>query len=120
MNESSNAPVPEPAPTSTATVAARSSWKRKALIITSIVLGTAVISVAGTSWWVKRNVFASAFQPVQLSSSEKGVLDGKLQALQQSAEAQAAKLDPELERRTLTLSEREINGWLASQRRFAS
>jgi len=100
----------------------RPFWKRPAVVILAIVLGTAGIAAAGTAWWVKHNFYASALDPVKLSSNEREVLESKLAALnaagaektpeELAAEKQAAA---ELEKRTLTLSEREINAFLAEQ-----
>lgn len=113
MNENTTpAGAPPSVPTVT-TIDPRSSWKKKALIACGIILGTATFAVAGTTWFVKRNVFASALPPVVLSSTEQATLNEKLAALKQSADAPAASLpDPELQKRTLTLSDREINAFL--------
>jgi len=104
--------VPSPA---APPVAARSTWKKKALIVTSIILGSATLAAAGTAWWVKRNIYASPFSPVMLTSSEQTALDGKLEALKQSAAAEPAPVDPEIEKRTLTLTDREINAFFEQQ-----
>lgn len=108
--------VPAPA----AAVKPRSSWKKKALIVTSIILGSATLAAAGTAWWVKRNIYASPFSPVVLAATEQAALNGKLEALKQSGElnpavAPTAPVDPEVEKRTLTLSDREINAFLKEQ-----
>lgn len=115
MNEQ---PSPVVAPSlvpSSASIAPRSSWKKKALIITGIVFGTATLTVAGTAWWVKRNIYASPFTPVALSASEQSALNQKLDTLKQSGTAQAAPVDPEVAKRTLTISDREINAFLEQQ-----
>jgi hypothetical protein len=98
-------------------VSARSSWQKKALVIASVVLGTAGLAVAGSAWWVKHNVYASAMQPVMLSASEQTELDGKLRTLETGASAAPAQapVDPEVVKRTLTISDREINAFLAQQ-----
>lgn len=109
MNEI-QVPVVAPAPVpSAASIAPRSSWKKKTLIACGIILGTATIAVAGSAWFVKRNVFASALSPVVLSTSEQSTLNDKLAVLKQNAEAPA---DPSLQKRTLNLSDREINAFL--------
>lgn len=104
------------------TTTPRPFWKRPAVVIVAVILGTAGIAAAGTAWWVKHNFYASALDPVKLSVAERDVLESKLAALneagaekspeQVAAEKQAAA---ELEKRTLTLSEREINAFLAEQ-----
>jgi hypothetical protein len=100
----------------------RPFWKRPAVVVTALILGTAGIAAAGTAWWVKHNFYAAALDPVKLSMAEREVLETKLAALNEAgvektpeqveAEKQAAQ---ELERRTLSLSEREINAFLAEQ-----
>jgi hypothetical protein len=64
---------------------------------------------------VKRNVYASPFSPVMLTSNEQTVLDDKLAALKQSGAALPAPVDPEIEKRTLTLTDREINAFFEQQ-----
>ncbi len=104
-----NAPAPSP-------TNRPSSWKRTALIVCCILLGAATLAVASTAWLVKRNVFASPFKPVALTAAESAVLTDKVAALKQAAEAPAqAPVDPEVAKRTLTLSEKEINAFLQQQ-----
>jgi len=109
MNPPSNLASPSPA----APVSARSTWKGKALVITAIVLGTATVAGAGAAWWVKHNIYASALRPVALTPAEQTDLQSKLKVLGQSGTA--TPVDPEVARRTLTLSEREINAFLDQQ-----
>lgn len=96
-------------------------WKRPAFVIFAVILGTAGIAVAGTAWWVKHNFYASALNPVTLTAPEQTVLDGKLAAVRAAAEKTPAQIEAErqaaaeLEKRTLSLSEREINAFLAQQ-----
>ena len=112
MNESPS-PVVTPSPVSPAASSApRSSWKKKALIASGIVLVTAALAIAGTYWYVKRNFYATAEPPVVLTTSEQAVLNDKLAVLKQSGELPATTVDPDLQHRTLTLSEREINAFL--------
>ncbi len=113
MNEVQSPVVASPQVPSAASIAPRSSWQKKALIASGIILGTATIAVASTAWYVKHNFYASAEAPVVLSATEQTVLNDKLAVLKQSAEAPpAAPVDPETQKRTLTLSEREINAFL--------
>lgn len=96
-------------------VVARSSWKKKALVVTAVVLGSAGIAAAGTALWVKHNIYASALKPVALTQTEQADLQGKLHLLEQQATAAAVPVDPEVAKRTLTISEREINAFLSEQ-----
>jgi hypothetical protein len=115
MNEQPSPVVAPPSVPQPASIAPRSSWRKKALIVTSIVFGTATLTIAGTAWWVKRNVYASPFTPVALSATEQSALDQKLEVLKQSGTAEAAPVDPEIAKRTLTITDREINAFLEQQ-----
>ena len=105
-------PAP-PAVPSPAQVPSRGSWKKKFLVTTGIVLGTASIAAASTAWWVKHNIYASALQPVALTQAEQTDLQGKLKTLGQGGAA--APVDPEVAKRTMTINEKEINAFLAQQ-----
>jgi hypothetical protein len=97
--------------------------KRKFLIAAAVILGTAGLAVAGSAWWVKHNVYASSFKPVMLTSTEQKTLDDKMTALQNAATApaapaaqeQEAKAAEETAKRTLMLTEKEVNAKLAAQ-----
>lgn len=115
MNEQPSPVVAPPSVPQPASIAPRSSWRKKALIVTSIVFGTATLTIAGTAWWVKRNVYASPFTPVALSATEQSALDQKLEVLKQNGTAEAAPVDPEIAKRTLTITDREINAFLEQQ-----
>ena len=114
MNPSIDFPPPPPVVPSSASLTPRSSWKKKALVVSAVVLGTAGIAAASTAWWVKSNIYASALKPVVLTQAEQTDLQGKLQVLGQQANA-PAPVDPEVAKRTLTISEREINAFLSDQ-----
>lgn len=111
MNNASTTPV----------VASPSPQRRKLLIAAMVILGTAGLAVAGSTWWVKRNIYASPFSPVMLTATEQSALAEKMSTLtaasaktpEQLAEEQKAA--EELAKRTLTLSDREINAKLAEQ-----
>jgi hypothetical protein len=94
-----------------------SSWKKPALIFTGIVLSCCLLTAIGTVWWVKHNIYASPLHPVQLSQSEKTALDAKLTKLELSEEVVApeapAKTDGDP--RTISISSKEINAFLANQ-----
>lgn len=115
MNEQPSPVVAPPSVPQPASIAPRSSWKKKALIVTGIVFGTATLTIAGTAWWVKRNIYASPFTPVALSATEQSALDQKLEVLKQSGTVEAAPVDPEVAKRTLTITDREINAFLEQQ-----
>ena len=106
-------PAPVSAQPSTAAFPPRSSWKKKLLVTSGIVLCSAGIAAAGTAWWVKHNIYASALQPVALTQAEQSNLDGKLKTLSNSPGA--APVDPEIAKRTLVISDKEINAFLAQQ-----
>ena len=100
-----------------------------------IVLATIVVTV-GVTWWVLRTyIFPTEFRPVELSAKEEQVLNAKLERLdtlqarrtrgtakiarQHAADAASPEfLEPEAYSeagadRSITLSERELNGLLA-------
>lgn len=95
------------------------SWKKRALVVCGLILVCCGITAAATAWWVKHNIYASPLMPVHLSQSEQSVLDQKLNSLGASADAAAsvktAKQRADEERRTLVLSEKEINAFLERQ-----
>ncbi len=94
---------------------APSSWKKKLLIICAIVLGVAGLSVAATAWWVKRNIYASALNPVQLSEKEQVAFDQKVQVIKAEADEKTSEQQAAAAKRTLTITEKEINSYLAKQ-----
>ncbi len=111
MNSTPDSATAQPPVPPTAPVSARSTWKRKALIITAVILGTATVAAAGSAWWVKHNIYASALQPVALTQSEQTDLQGKLKVLANAPPA----VDPELAKRTMQITEKEINAFLSDQ-----
>lgn len=98
-----------------------------------IVLITIIVTAALTFWFVRSYIFPSEFKPVELSASEEQVLAEKLERLdtlqtrRTRGSAKAAErieaeqqdyLEPEAyseagASRTISLSERELNGLLA-------
>ena len=98
-----------------------------------IVLVTIIVTAALTFWVIRTYIFPAEFKPVQLSASEEQVLDQKLEridtlqsrrtrgsakAAQRTEEAAADDLEPEAyseegASRSITLTERELNGMLA-------
>jgi len=98
-----------------------------------IVLATIVVTVGVTYWVLRTYIFPAEFRPVELSAKEEQVLNAKLErfdtlqarrtrgaskAARQNAVDAAEVLEPEAYSeagadRTITLSERELNGLLA-------
>ena len=90
-----------------------------------VILLTAAVSIGVTFWVLTKFVFPQQFSPVELSETEQSSLDRKLLAFQgwsasTSSESQEPEtLQPEKysesdEKRYIELSERELNGMLAS------
>jgi hypothetical protein len=106
---------------------------RSGLQIFLIVLVTVIVTAALTFWVIRTYIFPAEFRPVQLSASEEQVLASKLEridtlqtrrtrgtakAVQRKEAAAAEVLEPEAysedgASRSVTLTEREINGMLA-------
>jgi hypothetical protein len=97
-----------------------------------IVLATIVVTVGATYWVIRTYIFPADFRPVELSAKEEQVLNAKLERLDtlqthrtRGALRNAGKnpagpefLEPEAyseagAERSITLSERELNGLLA-------
>ncbi len=96
-----------------------------------IVLVTIIVTAALTFWVVRTYIFPAEFKPVELSASEEQVLTDKLERLdmmqsrrtsgnnkQGSKDPASEALEPEAyseagASRSITLSERELNGLLA-------
>jgi hypothetical protein len=96
-----------------------------------IVLITIIVTAALTFWVVRTYIFPAEFKPVELSASEEQVLTDKLERLdmmqsrrtsgsdkQGSKDSASEALEPEAyseagASRSITLSERELNGLLA-------
>lgn len=104
-----------------ASIKSTSTWKKKLLIVLVVILGCCGVTAAATAWWVKRNIYASPFQPVNLTGQEKAAFDQKVTVLTNGATAQTA-VDPKTaeqkvsdDKRTLSVSEKEINAFLAER-----
>ena len=98
-----------------------------------IVLATVIVTAALTFWVVRTYIFPAEFKPVQLSASEEQVLTEKLERLDMmqtrrtrgsnsqtdnTTDPDTGALEPEAyseigASRSITLSERELNGLLA-------
>jgi hypothetical protein len=108
-----NQPPPLPGASSAQPLSSpRSYWGRKLLITAAILFGITGIAAASAAWWYNYNFHASPFQAVQLSTTEQSALDHKMDALKGNANGAAPATDPS---KTITLSEREINGYLKEQ-----
>jgi hypothetical protein len=83
-------------------VPANSARKGSCLIKGLVIVGIAVLILAGLWWWQNRPI-----KPVQLSAEEKAVVAGKVEAIQKPAEPVYEKGS-----REIILTERELNGLL--------
>jgi hypothetical protein len=82
----------------------------------SVIVACCVLTALGTVWWVKHNIYASPLRPVSLTQPEQNALDVKLARLELADEVAPATPPPaESGARSLTLSSREINAFLARQ-----
>jgi hypothetical protein len=100
--------VPPPLPANSAeSLQTGSTWKKKLLITSCVLLGISGISAASAAWWYQHNFNASSFTPVQLSLNENKAVDEKIAALEGQPASDPAK--------TIVLNEREINGYLERQ-----
>lgn len=98
----------------------RSSWKQPAIIIIGSIIVCCALTAFGTAWWVKRNFYASALKPVSLSPTEQITFEKKVADLELASELPQGKEvealpDAEIASRTLTLTSREMNAFLAQQ-----
>lgn len=92
------------------------SWKKAAwLIFGTLVLG-ASLATAGTLWWVRHHFYASRMNPVSLSAEEQKALDAKLENFSTSVTAAPQPEAPvQTDERTLWITAKEINAYLAKQ-----
>lgn len=117
--------TPPPAPASNSVPAAaaapgqvirpRSSAKKTVLIVLGVFALGCGITAAATAWWVKHNIYASPIQPVSLTQTEQQTLDAKLQVLENTPSPTAPAASPGEQERTLVITAKEINAYLASQ-----
>lgn len=84
------------------------STKKTVLITLAVILGCAGIAAATGALWVRHTFYPSPITPVSLTTAEKAEFDSKLQTLNNPAAAEEAS-------RTLLVSEREVNAYLAQQ-----
>ncbi len=88
-------------------------------MVVCIFFGIFGLVTAGVTWWYFHYFHPAPFQPVALSQPESEALQAKLATLQGRLEKSpgtsvsvSSASDPA---KTIVLSEREINGWLAAQ-----
>ncbi|MFN0080215.1 MAG: hypothetical protein ACKVY0_27430 [Prosthecobacter sp.] len=86
------------------------STKKVVLITLAVILGCAGIAAATGGLWVKHTFYPSPITPVSLTAAEKAEFDSKLQTLGNPAAIPADEVN-----RTLLISEREVNAYLAQQ-----
>lgn len=86
---------------------------RTVLIVLGVLLLCCGLTAAATAWWVKRNVYASPMSPVSLTATEEAQLQQKISVLE-NAPAEPA-VPPEEAKRTLVLTQKEVNAYLAKQ-----
>ncbi len=103
---------PAAAPVSQSVTKPRSAG-RTVLIVLGVLLLCCGITAAATAWWVKRNVYASPMTPVSLTATEEVELQQKIAAFENPAAAPA--VSPEEAKRTLVVSQKEVNAYLAKQ-----
>jgi hypothetical protein len=109
----SNTPAVETSSNPVSSTPSGLSTRKVILIILGVILVTGGAAVATTAWWVKHTLYPSPMKPTTLTARERVAFDGKLQALSKPASARSQ--DPEIARRTLVITEREVNAYLASQ-----
>lgn len=103
------------APQSPATPRVRSRG-RVVLIVLGVLLLCCGVTAAATAWWVKRNVYASPMTPVSLSATEEAQFEKKIAVIENgSTDLNGTVTDPEVEKRTLVVTQKEVNAYLAKQ-----
>lgn len=105
-------PSPEATPASNGVTKSRSAG-RTVLMVLGVLLLCCGITAAATAWWVKRNVYASPMTPVSLNATEEAQLQQKIQALENAPPEPT--VSPEEAKRTLVLTQKEVNAYLAKQ-----
>ncbi|MEZ5384879.1 MAG: LmeA family phospholipid-binding protein [Prosthecobacter sp.] len=98
-------------PAAVAPAAPRARSTKKVILITlAVILGCAGIAAATTAYWVKHTFYPSPITPVSLTATEQAEFDGKLRAL-----SDPSTIPPDEVNRTILLTEREVNAYLAEQ-----
>ncbi|SKB05460.1 hypothetical protein SAMN02745166_04277 [Prosthecobacter debontii] len=108
--------TPPTPPLSSPVVRQGPTWKSIILFTLAVFVVGCGVTAAATAWWVKRNIYASPITPVSLTASEQQTLEAKLQVLNTStAPAAQPEVSPGEQERTLIITAREINAYLANQ-----
>lgn len=96
----------------------RTSTKHKLLVAAGVFFGVFGLTAASATLWYQHNFHASPFKPVALTATEEQTLESKLAVLngQAQGELSVAATDPA---KTIVLTEKEVNGWLARQEGLA-
>ena len=107
-------------PASGAALKTGSGLKKKILIVLAVIVVCCGITAAATAWWVKHNVYASPLQPVNLTQAEQKAFDEKVGVLNAAtteapADGKTSEQRAADEKRTLTLTDKEINAYLNKQ-----
>ena len=109
--KASNPTLMQTLPESAAPAAPRARSTKKIVLITlGVVLGCAGITAATGALWVKHTLYPSAMIPVSLTVNEQAEFDSKLQTLNNPPVVPAEEAN-----RTLVITEREVNAYLAKQ-----
>jgi len=90
------------------TLPKRSFWRHPLVITLCVLLGLAGIATAAAGIWWKTIFDPAPFKPVALTSQEQAAFEQKLAVFSGNA---APVTD--LEKRTLVITEKEVNAWLA-------
>jgi hypothetical protein len=90
------------------TLPKRSFWRHPLVITLGVLLGLAGVAAASAGIWWKTNFDPAPFKPVALTSQEEVAFEQKLAVFSGNA---APVTD--LEKRTLVITEKEVNAWLA-------
>lgn len=110
--------APSPTPNVSVPPPARRGMSWKSIILISLgvfVLGCGITAGAAV-WWVKSNFYAKPIQPVTLTAKEQQTMEAKLHVLEASASPTSQpEVSPGEQERTLMVSAKEINAYLATQ-----
>lgn len=82
-------------------------------LVVGIFFGTLAVATGSAAWWYSHYFKPAPFKPVALSATEQQTLNSKLESLDGSAKPGSTV--PADQAKTIVLTEREINGWLAGQ-----
>ncbi|MBK8094364.1 MAG: hypothetical protein IPK32_20975 [Verrucomicrobiaceae bacterium] len=113
-----------PSATTSSSLPKRSLWRHPLVITLCVLLGLAGIATAAAGIWWKTNFDPDPFKPVALTAQEQQEFDTKLAAFsgEKPPAAPASVPTPDvpaptpttdLQKRTLVLTENEVNAWLA-------